>query len=158
MRMYIKLSNEEGILRPSRNSLWPFWTIGFGSSLLPDWQASILTYRVYSYIISFHTSLVVIRPARSDGVKISPLRVRFRLLTVVLASRSSVKLAMVSCVFIGGVSVPPAGGSAIRQGFPARYTTQQLYIALISTTTFLDSRFAANCWCYLLHTVPDTIQ
>jgi hypothetical protein len=60
MRMYIKLSNEEDILRSSRNSLWPFWTIGFGSSLLPDWQASILTYRVYSYICLIAVNTVVL--------------------------------------------------------------------------------------------------
>lgn len=75
----------------------------------------------FSVLISFHTSLVGIRPAGSDGAKISPLRVRFRLSTGVLASgSSSVKLAMVSCVFVGGVSGPPAGGSAIRQGLVPR--------------------------------------
>jgi hypothetical protein len=48
-----------------------------------------------------------------------------------------VKLAMVSCVFVGGVSGPPAGRSAIPQGLvPARHTAQQLYIALISTATY----------------------
>lgn len=90
----------------------------------------------FSVLISFHTSLVVIRPARSNRAKISPLQIRFQLSIVVLGSRSSsVKLAVVY-VFIGEVSGPPAGGSAISQGLvPAPRVTLQFYIIRISTIT-----------------------
>jgi hypothetical protein len=79
--------------------------------------------------MSFHTSLVVIRPVLSDGAKASPLRVLLRdsgygSLGTRGWKSSSEKLRLLSWVFVGGGSGPPAGGSAIGPGLaPVRHTT-----------------------------------
>ena len=72
---------------------------------------------VFRLSMSLHTSLVVARPVLSEGVKASPLRVRFRLsgsepseLAVTLGWKSSIeKLDVDSWVFVGRGSGAPAG-------------------------------------------------
>jgi hypothetical protein len=83
-------------------------------------------------LINFYTSLVVIRLAGSNRANASLFQVILLVLIVALASRSSsIKLAVVSCVFIGGGSGPPRGRSIISPRL-APSTPQQFYINSLS--------------------------
>jgi hypothetical protein len=119
---------------------------------------SLMADDILRELMSFHTSRVVIRPAGSDGVKASSLRVRFRFsfskLAVSITVRawwsSSATLAIVSWVLVGWGSGPPVGGSAIRSAVSSRsvHNAADLYHNSINHVAFfcLPS-------CYCLYTV-----
>jgi hypothetical protein len=84
----------------------------------------------FSMLINFHTSLVLnTRPAGSDGAKASPLRVRFRLSMVALASRfPSVKLAMIlACLWEVARALPRWVRHRLGISFRSVHETTNLY-------------------------------
>jgi hypothetical protein len=83
--------------------------------------------------MSFYTSRVVTRPEFSAGANVSPLLVLLRDSGSGSSGTrgwksSTEKLALLSWLFVGGVSGGPTGGSAIGPSLaPARYTQQFLF-------------------------------
>jgi hypothetical protein len=98
-----------------------FWSCLTSSiSALVDSMSAVWLWMInFRLSMSFHTSLVVIRPVLSDGVKASPLRVPlhdsgYGSLGARGWKSSTEKLRLLSWVFVGGGSGPPAGGSVRR--------------------------------------------